>query len=57
MIDGANLTDFAVTIEQKQNDDSILDNMGMPGGNQGGGMPGGQGGPPSDGSMRGGGPR
>ena len=29
----------------------------MPGGNQGGGMPGGQGGPPSDGSMRGGGPR
>ncbi len=57
MTDGANLADFAVTIEQKQKDDSILNNMGVPGGgNQGGGMPpGGQGGRPS--GMSGGGPK
>ena len=55
MTDGANLADFATTIEQRQNEqnnDSILDNMNMPGG---GGMPGGQGGPPSGGGMPGGG--
>lgn len=63
MTDGANLTDFAVTIEQKQNDDSILENMGVPGsgmpsgGMPSGGMPGGQGNRPNGGGMPGGGPR
>ena len=58
MTDGANLADFATTIEQKKTEqnDSILDNVN--GDRQGGGMPpnggGMQGGmPPSGGGMRG----
>ena len=61
MTDGANLSDFATTVEQKntEQDSSILDNMGgnMP--NGGGGMPpnGGGGMPPSGGGNRGNGNR
>lgn len=60
MTDGANLSDFATTVEQKntEQDSSILDNMGgnMP--NGGGGMPPNGGGmPPSGGGNRGNGNR
>ncbi len=56
MTDGANLSDFATAVEQrKEQDSSILNNMGgnMP--NGGSGMPGGGGGmPPNGGGNRGG---
>ncbi|MEY8320954.1 efflux RND transporter periplasmic adaptor subunit [Lachnospiraceae bacterium 46-61] len=58
MTDGANLADFATTIEQKKTDknDSILNNMGgsMP---KGGGMPPSGGMPNGGGNRSGGGPR
>ena len=57
MTDGANLNDFATTVEQKKTEqnDSILNNMG--GGMPSGGMPNGGGMPPSGGMPGGSGNR